>query len=85
MSIVELVAAFTVRSINDGDNNIVSIKLEVSGIILLSRGHHNSICCSNLRASSPCQGKLCFLALKKLIQVLISLLLLKTIFRGGVR
>jgi len=84
MSIVELVAAFTVRSINDGDN-IVSIKLEVSGVILLSRGHYNSICCSNLRASSPCQGKLCFLALKKLIQVLISLLLLKTIFRGGVR
>ena len=84
MSIVELVAAFTVRSINDGDN-IVSIKLEVSGVILLTRGHHNSICCSNLRASSPCQGKLCFLALKKLIQVLISLLLLKTIFRGGVR
>jgi hypothetical protein len=41
MSIVRLVAAITIRSINDGDNNIVSIKLELSGVIFLPHGHYN--------------------------------------------
>jgi len=36
-----LVAAFTIRSINDSDNNIVSIKLELSGILFLPRGHYS--------------------------------------------
>jgi len=40
MSIVGLVAAITIRSINDGDKNVVSIKLEVSGVILLPCRHH---------------------------------------------
>jgi len=42
MSIVRLVAAITIRSISDGDNNIVTIRLEVSGVILLPRGHYSS-------------------------------------------
>ena len=43
MSIVGLVAAITIRSIYDGDKNVVSIKLEVSGVILLPRRHHCTI------------------------------------------
>jgi len=43
MSIVGLVEAITIRSINDGDNNVVSIKLEVSGVILLPHRHHCTI------------------------------------------
>ena len=43
MSIVRLVAAITIRSIRDGDNNIVTIRLEVSGVIFLSRGHYTTI------------------------------------------
>jgi hypothetical protein len=42
MSIVGLVAAITIRSINDGDKNVVSIKLELLGVILLPRGHFRS-------------------------------------------
>ena len=43
MSIVVLVAAFTIRLIDDSDNNVVFIKLELSGVIFLSRGHYNII------------------------------------------
>jgi len=45
----------------------------------------SSISCSYLRASDPGVGKVCFEALKKLIQVLINLLLLKTIIRIRMR
>jgi len=40
VSITGLVAAIIIRSISDGDNNIVTVRLEVSGIILLPRGHY---------------------------------------------
>jgi len=43
MSIVGLVAAVTIRSFNDGDNNIVSIKLELSGVTFLPRGHYTFV------------------------------------------
>jgi len=40
MSTVKLVAAITIRSINDGDNDVVFIKLELSGVILPPSGHY---------------------------------------------
>jgi hypothetical protein len=43
MPIVGLVAAITIRQISDGDNNIVSIKLELSGVIFLPRGHYSTL------------------------------------------
>jgi hypothetical protein len=43
MSIVGVVAAITIRSFSDGDNNIVTIRLEVSGVTFLPRGHYKSI------------------------------------------
>jgi hypothetical protein len=42
MSIVRLVAAITIRSISDGDNNTATIRLEVSGVIILPRGHYTN-------------------------------------------
>jgi hypothetical protein len=43
MSIVVLVEVITISSINDGGNNVVSIKIEISGFILLPRGLHCTI------------------------------------------
>jgi len=34
-----LVAAFTIRSLYNSDNNKVCIKLEISGVLFLPRGH----------------------------------------------
>jgi len=38
-----LVAAFTIRSLYNSDNNVVSIELEISGTSFLSRGHYTYI------------------------------------------
>jgi len=35
-----LVAAFTIRSLYNSDNNIVSIELEISGALFLPCGHY---------------------------------------------
>jgi hypothetical protein len=40
MPIVGLVAANYSQTNNDGDNNIVSIRLELSGVIFLPHGHY---------------------------------------------
>jgi len=37
----ELVAAFIIRSLHNSDNNIVSIELEMTGVLFLPRGHYN--------------------------------------------
>jgi len=36
----ELVAAFTIRSVYNSDNFVVSIDLEISGTLFLPRGHY---------------------------------------------
>jgi len=40
MSIVRLVAAIAITSISDGDKNRVTIRLEVTGVILPPSGHY---------------------------------------------
>jgi len=40
-----LVAAFTIRSIYNSDNNAVSIELEISGTLSLPRGHYSTKHC----------------------------------------
>jgi len=37
-----LVAAFTIRSLYNSDNNVVSIELEISGALFLPCGHYIS-------------------------------------------
>ena len=37
----ELVAAFIIRSLHNSDNNIVSIELEMTGVLFLPRGNYN--------------------------------------------
>jgi len=44
MSIVGLVAAFTFRLIDDIGNNVVFIKLQLSGVLFLSRGQRKQVC-----------------------------------------
>jgi len=38
-----LVAAFTIRSLYNSNNNTVSTELEISGALFLPRGHYNYI------------------------------------------
>jgi len=55
MSIVGLVATFTIRLIDDSDNNIASIKLELSAVLFLIRRLFIAIAIAKLIVHQTCK------------------------------